>query len=73
MDVVSGGEYLRATAAGVPASGSCFPASARPAEEMRLALEGGIRQFNVESEPELEALSRGRVLHGQDRADHRCA
>ena len=29
----------------------------KTAEEMRLALGGGIRQFNVESEPELHALS----------------
>ena len=41
------------------ASGSCSRASARRAEEMRLALEGGIRQFNVESEPELRRAVRG--------------
>jgi diaminopimelate decarboxylase len=43
MDVVSAGEYLRAKAAGVTG-------------EIRLALEGGIRQFNVESEPEMVVL-----------------
>ena len=39
------------------ASGSCFPASARPGRRCGSALEGGIRQFNVESEPEMRALS----------------
>jgi diaminopimelate decarboxylase len=58
MDVVSGGEYLRAKAAGVPGDRIVFSGVGKTAEEMRLALEGGIRQFNVESEPELERLSR---------------
>jgi diaminopimelate decarboxylase len=57
MDVVSGGEYLRAKAAGVPGERIVFSGVGKTAEEMRLALEGGIRQFNVESEPELELLS----------------
>jgi diaminopimelate decarboxylase len=56
MDVVSGGEYLRAKAAGVPGERIVFSGVGKTAE-MRLALEGGIRQFNVESEPELEVLS----------------
>ncbi len=57
VDVVSGGEYRRAKAAGVPSSRIVFSGVGKTAEEMRLALEGGIRQFNVESEPELERLS----------------
>jgi len=57
MDVVSGGEYLRAKAAGVPGERIVFSGIGKTREEMRLALGGGIRQFNVESEPELEALS----------------
>ena len=57
MDVVSGGEYRRAKAAGVPGSRIVFSGVGKTREEMRLALEGGIRQFNVESEPELRALS----------------
>jgi diaminopimelate decarboxylase len=57
MDVVSGGEYLRAKAAGVPGERIVFSGVGKTREEMRLALEGGIRQFNVESEPELRALS----------------
>ena len=61
MDIVSAGEYARARAPACRASGSCFPASARLEAEMRMALEGGIRQFNVESEPELDLLSRSPI------------
>ncbi|MEH7828166.1 diaminopimelate decarboxylase [Gemmobacter denitrificans] len=57
MDVVSGGEYLRARAAGVPGDRIVFSGVGKTREEMRLALEGGIRQFNLESEPEMRALS----------------
>lgn len=57
MDVVSIGEYLRARAAGVPGDRIVFSGVGKTREEMRTALEGGIRQFNVESEPELRALS----------------
>ncbi len=57
MDVVSGGEYMRARHAGVPGERIVFSGVGKTRGEMRLALEGGIRQFNVESEPELEALS----------------
>jgi diaminopimelate decarboxylase len=57
MDVVSGGEYLRAKAAGVPGERIVFSGVGKTRAEMTLALEGGIRQFNVESEPEMRALS----------------
>jgi diaminopimelate decarboxylase len=57
MDVVSGGEYMRARAAGVAGERIVFSGVGKTREEMRLALTGGIRQFNVESEPELRALS----------------
>ncbi|MCV2448554.1 diaminopimelate decarboxylase [Paracoccus sp. DMF] len=57
MDIVSAGEYARAKAAGVAGSRIVFSGVGKTAGEMRLALEGGIRQFNVESEPELELLS----------------
>lgn len=57
MDIVSAGEYARAKAAGVPGERIVFSGVGKTAAEMRLALEGGIRQFNVESEPELELLS----------------
>ena len=57
MDVVSEGEYRRARAAGIPGERIVFSGVGKTRAEMRLALEGGIRQFNVESEPELHALS----------------
>ncbi|GKY86221.1 diaminopimelate decarboxylase [Sinisalibacter aestuarii] len=57
MDVVSGGEYMRAKAAGVPGDRIVFSGVGKTREEMRLALTGGIRQFNLESEPEMHALS----------------
>ena len=57
MDVVSIGEYLRAKAAGVPGDRIVFSGVGKTRDEMRTALQGGIRQFNVESEPELRALS----------------
>ncbi len=57
MDVVSMGEYLRAKAAGVPGEKIVFSGVGKTAEEIRAALAGGIRQFNVESEPEMEVLS----------------
>ena len=56
MDVVSAGEYLRAKAAGVPGDKIVFSGVGKTVSETRLALEGGIRQFNVESEPEMEVL-----------------
>src|SRR6202012_4463685 len=56
-DVVSGGELKKARAAGIPASKIVFSGVGKTREEMRLALDARIYQFNVESEPELEALS----------------
>lgn len=57
MDVVSIGEYLRAKAAGVPGERIVFSGVGKTRAEIRAALEGGIRQFNVESEPEMRAIS----------------
>ncbi len=57
MDVVSLGEYQRARAAGVPGDRIVFSGVGKTRAEMHAALQGGIRQFNVESEPELRALS----------------
>jgi diaminopimelate decarboxylase len=56
-DVVSAGELLRARAAGIPADRIVFSGVGKTADEMRLALNEGIFQFNVESEPEAEMLS----------------
>jgi len=57
MDVVSGGEYARAIAAGVPGNRIVFSGVGKTREEMAAALTGGIRQFNVESEPEMRVLN----------------
>ena len=66
MDVVSGGEYLRARAAGVPGNRIVFSGVGKTRTEMHMALTGGIRQFNVESEPELRALSEVATSLGLD-------
>lgn len=57
MDVVSAGEYMRARAAGVPAERIVFSGVGKTKAEMEQVLAGGIRQLNVESEPELRLLS----------------
>jgi len=56
-DVVSGGEYRRARAAGVPGEQIVFAGVGKTEEEMQLALEGGLYQFNLESVEEAEMLS----------------
>lgn len=56
-DVVSLGEYHKVRAAGIPGDRIVFSGVGKTRDEMRGVLEGGIRQFNVESEPELQALS----------------
>jgi diaminopimelate decarboxylase len=56
-DVVSGGEYQRALAAGVSAQGIVFSGVGKTEEEMRLALGRGLYQFNLESLAEAEMLS----------------
>jgi diaminopimelate decarboxylase len=58
MDVVSGGELARALAAGVPGGKITFSGVGKTEDEIRAALAAGIFCFNVESEPELEAISR---------------
>jgi diaminopimelate decarboxylase len=57
MDVVSEGELRRARAAGVAADKIIFAGVGKTAAEMQHALGEGILGFNVESEPELAALS----------------
>jgi len=58
MDVVSEGELRRARAAGVPGERIIFSGVGKTLAEMSLGLEENILCFNVESEPELEGLSR---------------
>jgi diaminopimelate decarboxylase len=57
MDVVSEGELRRARAVGVPADKIIFAGVGKTRAEMAYALGEGILGFNVESEPELDALS----------------
>ncbi|MGA3302270.1 MAG: diaminopimelate decarboxylase [Methylovirgula sp.] len=57
MDVVSEGELRRARAAGVAADRITFSGIGKTRAEMAYALDEGILCFNVESEPELKALS----------------
>jgi len=56
-DVVSEGELRRALAAGIAPEKIVFSGVGKTEAEMSFALETGIDQFNVESEPELELLS----------------
>ena len=66
MDVVSGGEYARARAAGVAGDKIVFSGVGKTADEMRMALEGGVRQFNLESEPEMDVLNAVALSLGVD-------
>jgi diaminopimelate decarboxylase len=57
FDIVSGGELQRVLAAGGRPDRVVFSGVGKTPEEMRLALQAGVRCFNVESEPELAVLS----------------
>lgn len=57
FDIVSGGELQRVIAAGGHPAQVIFSGVGKTAAEMRQALQVGIGCFNVESEPELEALN----------------
>lgn len=56
-DIVSGGELAKARAAGIPANRIVFSGVGKTRAEMKFALSEGIYQFNVEGEPELDALN----------------
>ena len=61
-DVVSGGEFARARAAGVPAGDIVFSGVGKSAAELAMALGQGVGQINVESAEELDrvdAVARG--------------
>ena len=57
MDIVSEGELRRALAAGTPGERIVFSGVGKTRAEMAAALEAGILCFNLESEPEMRALS----------------
>ncbi len=64
-DVVSGGELKRALAAGIPSSKILFSGVGKTETELRAALAADILCINVESEPELDLLSRLAVEMGK--------
>jgi diaminopimelate decarboxylase len=64
-DVVSGGELKRALAAGIPANKILFSGVGKTEAELRAALAADILCINVESESELELLSRLAVETGR--------
>src|ERR1700689_4599279 len=64
-DVVSGGELKRALAAGVPPDKILFSGIGKTETELRAALAADILCVNVESESELELLSRLAVETGK--------
>ena len=64
-DVVSGGELKRALAAGIPPQKVVFSGVGKTEAELRAALTTDILCINIESEPELELLSRLAVETGR--------
>ena len=56
-DVVSEGELMRALKAGIPASKIVFAGVGKTDAAIEMALTAGIKQFNIESEAELEAIN----------------
>ena len=56
-DTVSEGEIRRALAAGVPAARIVFSGVGKTAAELAFALDVGVAEINVESEPELDLLA----------------
>jgi diaminopimelate decarboxylase len=64
-DVVSGGELQRALAAGIPPDRILFSGIGKTEPELGAALAADILCINVESEPELELLSRLAAASGR--------
>ena len=67
-DVVSEGELRRALAAGVPPQRIVYSGVGKTEAELRFAVETGIYQINVESEPELLLLSQVAAQMGRVQA-----
>ena len=65
FDIVSGGELERVIAAGGDVGKVVFSGVGKTRAEMRRALEAGVLCFNVESEAELDVLSRVAVQAGR--------
>src|SRR5262245_11992443 len=58
FDVVSGGELFRVRRAGGDPGKTVFAGVGKTDEEIRAGLDAGVLMFNVESEAELDAISR---------------
>ena len=57
-DIVSGGELYRALQAGIPADRIVYSGVGKSAEELRYAIDAGIRMINIESEGEFLSLKK---------------
>ncbi|MBP1747750.1 MAG: diaminopimelate decarboxylase [Deltaproteobacteria bacterium] len=57
-DIVSGGELFRALNAGIPADKIVYSGVGKSSEELRYAIDSGIRMINMESEGEFKALKK---------------
>jgi diaminopimelate decarboxylase len=64
-DVVSEGEIRRALAAGIPGERIVFSGVGKTEAEVAFALQAGVAEINLESEPELEMVNR--VAEGMGR------
>ncbi|MCE9522074.1 MAG: diaminopimelate decarboxylase [Alphaproteobacteria bacterium] len=64
-DIVSVGELQRVMAGGVPPSKIVFSGVGKKRAEIAAALDAGIFQFNVESEPELDVINEIALAKGQ--------
>lgn len=58
FDVTSAGELFRALQAGGTGEKIVFAGAGKSDDEIKMGLEAKVRMFNVESEPELEAINR---------------
>jgi diaminopimelate decarboxylase len=67
-DTVSEGEVRRALAAGIPANKIVFSGVGKSADELAYAVEQGIYQVNVETESELDLLSKVATARGKRQA-----
>jgi diaminopimelate decarboxylase len=55
-DIVSGGELARASRAGFPADRIAFSGVGKSDDEIRAALNAGVRALHAESEPEIDVI-----------------
>jgi len=61
---VSEGEIRRALAAGIPAERLVFSGAGKSADELAFAIDAGVAEINVESEPELHLLAQVAAARG---------